>query len=221
VTRTWRLPLGAEVTLAFATAAGFFALVAVLLSATESDAVAIALGVVAVAAVVGIALLWGVSYAAPGAMAGLLAYDWYQFPPTHPREFPDSANLVDLLAYLGVAVLIGELAALAGHRAAASELARGGLAEEQGALRRVATLVASGAQPDEVFGAVAEEVGPLLGAHRSASSVTTTRRRPASGRARVPRSSSTASPGARWSYGALSALLSQPQPRPASEISRS
>jgi signal transduction histidine kinase len=37
-----------------------------------------------------------------------------------------------------------------------------GLAEEQAALRRVATLVAAGAGPEEVFAAVAEEVGYLL-----------------------------------------------------------
>jgi GAF domain-containing protein len=36
------------------------------------------------------------------------------------------------------------------------------LAEEQAALRRVATLVAAGAAPEEVFGAVTEEVGRLL-----------------------------------------------------------
>jgi signal transduction histidine kinase len=39
------------------------------------------------------------------------------------------------------------------------------LAEEQAALRRVATLVARGTTSDELFAAVAEEVGPLLGAH--------------------------------------------------------
>ncbi len=36
------------------------------------------------------------------------------------------------------------------------------LAEEQAALRRVATLVARGAPPEEVFAAVIEEVGRLL-----------------------------------------------------------
>ena len=36
------------------------------------------------------------------------------------------------------------------------------IAEEQAALRRVAVLVAGGAPPEEVFGAVAEEVGRLL-----------------------------------------------------------
>jgi len=39
------------------------------------------------------------------------------------------------------------------------------LAEEQAALRRVATLVARGAPPEELFAAVIEEVGRLLGTH--------------------------------------------------------
>ncbi|HEY8765427.1 MAG TPA: GAF domain-containing protein, partial [Solirubrobacteraceae bacterium] len=38
----------------------------------------------------------------------------------------------------------------------------GGLAEEQAALRRVATLVADGTSPEEVFAAVTDEVGQLL-----------------------------------------------------------
>ena len=44
---------------------------------------------------------------------------------------------------------------------ARTELRR--FAEEQAALRQVATLVAGGASPEEVFAAVAEEVGRLLG----------------------------------------------------------
>src|ERR1700761_1258220 len=42
-----------------------------------------------------------------------------------------------------------------------------GLAEEQAALRRVATLVARGTPPEEVFAAVTEEVGQLLPAARA------------------------------------------------------
>ena len=38
------------------------------------------------------------------------------------------------------------------------------IADEQAALRRVATLVAGGAAPEEVFAAVAAEAGQLLGA---------------------------------------------------------
>src|SRR5260370_7862508 len=58
-----------------------------------------------------------------------------------------------------------------GHAAGAAEghdpPGRAGLhqlADEQAALRRVATLVAGGARPAEVFGAVADELGHLIGA---------------------------------------------------------
>ncbi|MCU1428487.1 MAG: two-component sensor histidine kinase [Actinomycetia bacterium] len=52
----------------------------------------------------------------------------------------------------------------ADRRRAQMELRR--LAEEQAALRRVASLVAGQAAPDEIFGAVAEEVARLLRAER-------------------------------------------------------
>jgi signal transduction histidine kinase len=51
---------------------------------------------------------------------------------------------------------------------AESREARAVLTEEQAALRRVATLVARGAQPDAIFSAVGEEIGRLFG-----SSITT------------------------------------------------
>src|SRR5947208_5668760 len=47
---------------------------------------------------------------------------------------------------------------------AESRAALGQLADEQAALRRVATLVAAGAAPTEVFDAVITEAGQLLGA---------------------------------------------------------
>jgi len=56
-----------------------------------------------------------------------------------------------------------ELAATAIANAQARVELRGA-AEEQAALRRVATLVARGASPEEVFAAVTEEAGRLLGA---------------------------------------------------------
>jgi signal transduction histidine kinase len=45
----------------------------------------------------------------------------------------------------------------------------GRLAEEQAALRRVATLVASSPDPEQIFAAVAEEAGRLLGARTAAT----------------------------------------------------
>jgi signal transduction histidine kinase len=154
--------MGAEIALGLLAGGTSFALVALALVAAESDVVVVLLGVIASAAVVAMARFWGVAYGVPAAMAALLAYDWFQFPPTHPHEFPDSADLVNLLVYLGVAALVGELAAYSGRRADLSEVARGALVREQAALRRVATLVARAVPPDEVFAAVAKEVGTLL-----------------------------------------------------------
>jgi signal transduction histidine kinase len=160
--RAQGLPLGAEVALAFAAGATAFVSVAVALAFADSAALAILLGAACVAAVVAVARLWGIAYAVPAAMAVLLAYDWFQFPPTHPRAFPHSGDLLDLLVYLGGGVLIGVLAAHAGRRADLSDAARDELLDEQSALRRVATLVARETTPEAVFAAVAEEVGRLL-----------------------------------------------------------
>jgi signal transduction histidine kinase len=51
----------------------------------------------------------------------------------------------------------------AGAALAASEASQRALADEQAALRRVATLVATGVRPSRVFGQVTEEVARLLG----------------------------------------------------------
>jgi signal transduction histidine kinase len=163
--RVGRLPLGAEIALALAAGAGTFALAAAAFAGIDSGVVAAFFGVVLLVAVIAIARFVSVAYAVPVGMAGMLAFDWFYLPPTHPLEFPDSANLVDLIIYLAVAVLLGVLAAHAARRAAAAERARGEIAEEQAALRRVATLVARGAPAGELFATVAAEAGDLLDVH--------------------------------------------------------
>jgi signal transduction histidine kinase len=160
--RVGRLPLGAEIALALAAGAGTFALVAVALAGIDSGVAAALLGVVFLVAVISIARFVSIAYAVPVGMAGMLAFDWFYLPPTHPLEFPDSPNLADLVIYLAVAVLLGVLAAHAAGRAAAAERARGEIADEQAALRRMATLVARGAAAGELFAAVAAEAGDLL-----------------------------------------------------------
>src|SRR4051794_17170486 len=160
---TRRVPAGTEAVLALCAGTATFALVAVTLAATESDLVTLFVGAGCITAIVATARFWGIAPAAPVAMAGLLAFDWFQFPPTHPHRFPSAADLAALFAYLGLAVLIGELAAHAGRRADVSEVARSALAEEQAALRRVATMVARGVPEEHLFDAVTQEVGQLLG----------------------------------------------------------
>jgi K+-sensing histidine kinase KdpD len=160
--RTGQLPLAAEITLAFAAGASTMVLAAVAFHSVGSAVLAVVLSIGYAAAVVAIAWWIGIVFAVPVGLAGFLALDWYYLPPTHPFQFPASVDLVDLVLYLGVAVLLGELAEHAIRQAREAERARGLIADEQAALRRVATLVARGAPASELFAAVAAEAGQLL-----------------------------------------------------------
>jgi signal transduction histidine kinase len=79
-----------------------------------------------------------------------------EFTPDQPPP-PDAEARLDAFTEL-LATSIANTDARAALR---------GFAEEQAALRRVATLVARAATPEEVFAAVAEEAGRLLGAHHA------------------------------------------------------
>jgi GAF domain-containing protein len=83
-----------------------------------------------------------------GHLWGVMAAGWSLEEPMPADTEPRLAQFTDL-----VATAIANAESRAG-------LAR--LAEEQAALRRVATLVARGAAPEDVFAAVTEEVGRLL-----------------------------------------------------------
>jgi GAF domain-containing protein len=84
-----------------------------------------------------------------GHLWGVMAAGWSLQEPMPADTEPRLAQFTDLLE-----------TAIANAESRA-RLAR--LAEEQAALRRVATLVAQGAAPEDVFAAVTEEVGQLLG----------------------------------------------------------
>jgi hypothetical protein len=158
-----RFQRGAEPALGFVVGAATFALVATLLGVADADLAVIALGAVCIAGVIAIARAWSVAFAVPAAMAAYLAYDWYELPPIHEPGFPGSGDLADLLIYIGISVLIGQLAAHAARRAEASNAEVHRLVDEQAALRRVATLVVREQPAPTVLSAVAEEVSRLLG----------------------------------------------------------
>jgi signal transduction histidine kinase len=125
-------------------------------------------------AVVVVALVGGPvpALGAAAAAAALLAY--YFIPPLHDFAIADPTNLIALVAFLLIASAVSALVGLAARRTREAEtLAHANgvtreelrvLAEEQAALRRVATLVARGVAAAEVFAAVAREVGSILGA---------------------------------------------------------
>jgi K+-sensing histidine kinase KdpD len=124
-------------------------------------------------AVVAVALVGGLLPALVAAVAASLLLAYYFIPPDN-FAVADLNDVVALVAFVLVAGAVSSVVGLAARRTREAEtLATANaesreelrvLADEQAALRRVATLVARGVPPAEVFAAVAQEVGHVLGA---------------------------------------------------------
>jgi signal transduction histidine kinase len=151
--------LAAEIVLALAVGLAAFVLVAVVGTAARSHVPDVLFGILLLLVVLAVARFSGILYALPVGVATILAFDWYFLPPVRKLDAP---TLLVLALFLVMAVIVGAFATNAGRRATGSEEARGALAEEQAALRRVATIVAGHRSPAEVFAAVTEEAGKLL-----------------------------------------------------------
>jgi signal transduction histidine kinase len=151
--------LWVEIVLAVLVSVAAFVVAAGVSTAARSHVPAVLLGLVLLLAVLAIARFAGVLYALPVGVVTIEAFDWYFLPPL--RQL-DGATVLVLGLFLGMSVIAGAVATQAGRRAAGSEQARGVLADEQAALRRVATLVARQPSPGEVFAAVTEEAGKIL-----------------------------------------------------------
>ena len=148
-----------EIVLALAVGVAAFVVAAVVSTAARSHVPAVLLGLLLLLAVLAVARFAGILYALPVGVVTIEAFDWYFLPPLRNL---DGATVLVLGLFLGMAVIVGGVATQAGRRAAASEQARVVLADEQAALRRVATLVARQPSPAEVFAAVTEEAARLL-----------------------------------------------------------
>jgi signal transduction histidine kinase len=145
--------------IAAVTSVALVAAVTGVIALLEPEVPALGLGVLYLVAVVPIALLYGVAFAGAVSVASMLAFNYFFLPPRHSLNPGTSERLEVLSAFLVSSVVVSLLAARSQREARRS--AR--LAEEQAALRRVATLVARGVLPPEVFASVAREVGLLLG----------------------------------------------------------
>jgi signal transduction histidine kinase len=117
-------------------------------------------GAVSALAVVPVAIVWGVRQAIAASLLSAAAIAYLFLPPRSSLQVDDSRSALVLVALLLTSVVVSDLAARLRRRA--RESAR--LAEEQAALRRVATLVAQSTAPAEVFEAVTREVGLRSGA---------------------------------------------------------
>src|SRR3954451_573976 len=162
--RSATVNLATEAGLAFLASAVFFALAAAAIPLRDVLVAILPLGAAYLCVVLLAAKRLGPLYGVPLAIAAGLALDSFYIPPTREFGAADWQNWLVIAIYLLLGVLIGMLGAGSQRRAKASEQARGLLAQEQAALRRMATLVARGERPEVVFAAVASEVGVLLDA---------------------------------------------------------
>jgi signal transduction histidine kinase len=132
-------------------------------------------GVVYLLGVLVVSTVWGFGLSAATSVASALAFDYF-------RDWPGAFEWgADDWAVIGVFVMVtliaNTLAFLVRARAVEADQRRGeaersrdqlrALAELQSSLRRVATLVARGATPSEVFSAVAGELARCLGTPHS------------------------------------------------------
>src|SRR5205823_7265176 len=121
---SWRRIGLAEAAVAALASAGAVALVTVAIAIAKPYVPVLSLGVLYVFAVLPVAVLWGLVYAVPVAIASMLAFNWFFLPPKHTFELRDSENWVALAVYLITAVVVSELAAHARRRAAEAEQQR-------------------------------------------------------------------------------------------------
>jgi len=131
---------------------------------TKPHAPVFSLGVIYLLAILPVAVYWGLGLGVFVAVASVLAFDYLFIPPIHSFHFGDGHDWAALAVYVITAVVVSGLAARTRRRADVSEEARAVLAGERAALRRVAAQVAKERPADELFIAVAREVGNLLGA---------------------------------------------------------
>jgi signal transduction histidine kinase len=114
-----------------------------------------------------VAIFWGFWVAGIVALASCLTFSYFFDTPLHSFAIGRADTAAVLAISVVAAYIVSELARRANARAREAEEARGELsrlADEQAALRRVATLVAESVPTSELFEAVTREVGLQSGA---------------------------------------------------------
>ena len=104
-------------------------------------------GVVYLLGALVIAIGWGTGLAAVTSVVSALAFGYFRTWPDDSFDPTDLRNWVVIGVFLVVTLMANTLAGVARARAAEADRS----AERQAALRRVATVVAQGVPPDDVF----------------------------------------------------------------------
>jgi signal transduction histidine kinase len=140
--------------------AALVAAVTAVIALLEPTFPALGLGVLYLFAVVPVALRYGLVAAVAVSLASMTVFDFFFLGVRNSFDPGSSEDWGVLTAFLVAGLVVSALAARSQRDARRS--AR--LADEQAALRRVATLVAQSVPPDELFEAATREVGQLCGA---------------------------------------------------------
>lgn len=135
-----------------------------LIALLDPQVPALSLLVLYILVVLPVAVVWGTGLAMVASVLSIVFFAYLFAAPLGSVRSAQSRDLAAMGVFLVTAVVVGQQTARA--RRLARESAR--LSEEQSALRRVATLVARGAPPAEVFEAVSAEVGRLVPADAAA-----------------------------------------------------
>jgi signal transduction histidine kinase len=134
--------------------------VSVAVEVLDDHAPALSLGVLYLLAVVPVAVIWGILFATVVSVVSVLTFGYLFIPPRRNLDIGESGTWYALLVFVVTAVVVSELAT----RSQRASRASARLAEEQGALRRVATLVAQQTSREQLDALISEEVGRLLSA---------------------------------------------------------
>jgi two-component system sensor histidine kinase KdpD len=82
----------------------------------------LSLAVLYLLAVLPIAVIWGLPYALPVAVAGMLTFEFFFLPPVHTFRIADSSNWLALAVFVVTAAVVSELAARSRRRAGEAAL---------------------------------------------------------------------------------------------------
>jgi len=147
---------GARVTVS----AAALALVTGAIYVLQTVAPILSLGVLYVFAVLPVAIIGGLPYALPVAVASMLAFNWLFLPPKYTFELRESENWVALAVYLATAVVVSELAARSRRRAAEAEQR----AREAALLAEVAGVLLESSSVQAELAGIEMRVASVLGA---------------------------------------------------------
>jgi hypothetical protein len=170
-------PTAPPLTVGIMVAASFIVAETLLVSLLMKIVPEMAFGVIFLLGVLVVSAGWGFGLAVLTTLASALVYAFFHLD-ADGIIFPITAeDWVAIIIFLPIALLANVLAGQARLRAAEANQRRREaeasrdelrvLAEQQAALRRVATLVARGVPPSQVFSAVADELGRVLGVSHS------------------------------------------------------